>query len=156
MPLTVPVDEAIIEKVIESLEEIDDITVIRQTKSIEEWTPEDLQIVVVKGGPTRVTDLDCPGNPPALAWQLEVKLRLHVIPSEHDDTATEEYSSVFVAEVLKEITSTAGWYHWSGLAIDSQIGDIEPISSDGGFDCTVLPLLITYRVSENNPYEVRA
>lgn len=156
MPLTYTVDEEITQAVFERLENVTDCTAVRQTRQIDEWTPEDNQLVLIKQHPVRVTELDHPGNPPAIAWMIEMRIRIHSLASDHDDIPTEQWLSQTMAEVIKELTAPPQWYHWNGLAIDSQFGDCETIASEGGFDAMMLPLMITYRVSENNPYEVRA
>lgn len=156
MPLSVSVDEAITQAVFERLELVPFVTAVRQTRELDEWTPEDSQIVLVKQHPTRITELDCPGNPPALGWQIELRIRMHILASEHEETPPEELLSNLNAETIRTITALPQWYQWGGLALDTQFGDTETIASDGGFDAMMLPLLITYRVSENNPYEVRA
>jgi len=156
MPLTVPVDEAIVEDIETLLAAIDDVTVIRQRKQVDEWTPEDLQIVLVKKSLERLPEIDCPGNPPAIGYEMEVQLRLHRLQSERDDEPLDVLLSTFVADVMAAITASTDWYNWSGNAIDSEFGSVEFIDNDGGFDAALLPLKIKYRFSESNPYEPRS
>lgn len=123
----------------------------------QEYTPKHLQIVLAQGDPVRVRELDFPGNPPAEARQQPFNIRLHVIPSEFDETPTDTLVNVFEAEVRKVLTTPqATWHLWGNLAIDSQFGDPETITDDGsGIDGINLILLVTYRTAENDPYTVR-
>ena len=156
MSLTVTVDEAIAQEVEARLCELADITVIRPRKDPEQWTPEDKQVVIVKRSPQRQPSLDCPGNPPSVAYSVQINLRLHVLQSERDNEETDNQMSVLVGDVITGITSADLWYQWDSLALNTELGAIEYITNDGGFDCAVIQLVITYRFSEDNPFEVRA
>ena len=156
MPLTVTVDEAIAQEVEARLCELADITVIRQRKDPEQWTPEDKQVVIVKRSPQRQNALDHPGNPPAIAYTVTINLRLHTFQSEREEYDAKDISiSELVAYVMNGITDADLWYQWDGLAINTEFGSIDYITNDGGFDCAVIPLVITYRFSETNAFEVR-
>jgi hypothetical protein len=156
MSLTVTVDEAIAMAVTARLQDIDLIDVVRLRRDPENWTPEDRQVVVVKRSPQRQPSLDCPGNPPAIAYSVQINLRLHVLQSERDNEETDNQMSVLVGDVITGITSADQWYQWDSLALNTELGAIEYINNDGGFDCSVIQLVITYRFSEDNPFEVRA
>ena len=156
MPLSVTVDEAIAQEVESRLLDIDNVSVVRLRRDPENWTPEDRQVVIVKKSPERQTSLDYPGNPPAIAYQVRINLRLHVLQSERDDEAGDDQISVFVGEIMAGVTNASSWYQWGGLAINTEFGSIDYITNDGGFDCAVIPLVITYRFSETNAFEVRA
>jgi hypothetical protein len=156
MSLTVPVDEAIAQAVFERLELVPFVTAVRQTRQLDEWTPEDNQLLLSKQHPVRVPDLDHAGNPPAIAWDVELRIHIHVLASEHDQTPTDALLANLMAETVRTLTSPAHWHNWGDLAINSRFESTETVSSDGGFDAMVLPLVVTYRVSETNPYEVRA
>ena len=67
------------------------------------------------------------------------------------------HENVLAAAAVRAITNADQWHTFDDNAVDSAFGSMEPIdSSDGEFDGVSIPLLITYRVSENNPFEVRA
>jgi hypothetical protein len=156
MPVVVPVDEAITEAVFRRLELVPYCTATRQTKQDDEWTPEDLQLILVKQFPTREPELDYPGNPPAIAWRLTLNIRLHVMPSQHDELPTDQLLSELSASVMQTLTADPLWHNWGGLAIDTTFGDMEHEPSESGLESVLLPLEITYRVSETDPYQVRA
>jgi hypothetical protein len=156
MPLTLPVDEEITQAVFERLEFVPGSTVVRPTKQDDEWTPEDLQIVLVKQFPVRVTELDHPGNPPAIAWMMRLNIKLHVMPSQHDELPPELMLSELAAAVMQTLAQNPQWHNWGGLAIDTQFADLEHEPSESGLESVTLPLEITYRVSETDPYQVRA
>jgi|694.fasta_scaffold19329_7 hypothetical protein len=156
MPLDVPVDEAITDDVVTLLEdELTDLEIIRQTNQVDEWTPKNDQVVIVRHALERLPEIDCPGNPPAIGYEMILHLRLHVMQSEHDTEPLDKLMSILAADVQAALTQDSGWYHWDGKAIDSEFGSFERISTDTGFAAALLPLRVRYRVSENNPYESR-
>ena len=124
------------------------------------FTPQHLQIVMTQSAPELVQELMCPGNPPALAYQTQFNIRCHVMPSERDPTPVDEFVNVMAAEVQRVVTDdsylTYLWHTMDNLAINSEWQTHENIESDGSFDGVNVPLLVTYRVSENDPFEVRA
>jgi hypothetical protein len=61
------------------------------------------------------------------------------------------------AAVQKSLTVDSDWYTFGGYAFDSSVGEITNFTSDDNeHHGATIPLLVTYRVSENNPFEVRA
>lgn len=121
------------------------------------YTPKDLQIVVMQGAAERVPDLDCPGNPPAEAWRQTFNLYLHVQTSETDNTPVDGIKNRFMADVRKAVcTPQATWYNFGGYAIDADWQTPEDIDSGETIDGVNLPIQILYRVAENDPYTVRA
>lgn len=131
------------------------VEVVRPTR-IGDFTPKHMQVVLVLGDSAEAEDLYRPGNPPAIAYNQTVNLYCHIMPSEQDPTSLDEYASTMHADVIESITDAgADWHDFGGLAIDTQLGAVERISSDGSIDGIVIPLVITYRISEWSPYEVR-
>lgn len=131
------------------------VEVIRP-KRIGGYTPRHRQIVLTRGDSTRLPDLDCPGNPPAICWVAVFNIRITIAPSEKDPTPIERYEDTLAASVMKAVTAANQWHTMGGYAIDAQFADPQMVDSDGGYDGINLPLAVTYRFSENNPYEVRA
>jgi hypothetical protein len=156
MPLDDPANEEIAKRIFERLTDSGDFTVVRQTKQLDEWTPEDRQVVMVAMMPERAEDIDHPGNPPANGYQMEVRFRLHVMQSEHDETPTEDLLSRLAADVMVACTDAPNWHQWDEIAINSEFGSLESVPNDGGIDAAMLPLVVSYRITEGNPYEVRA
>jgi hypothetical protein len=129
--------------------------VVRPTK-LATYTPEHGLIVLTRGEVARVTELDCPGNPPAIAYQQTFLIRVHIAPSERDATPIEMYEDVAEAAIIKAITTSGAWHQFAGNAINANFGPQQTATSDGGYDGIAVPLIVTYRVAEDDPYTVRA
>ena len=120
------------------------------------FTPKHLQIVVTQSDPEEVPELFVPGNPPAIAYRQRFNIRCHIMPSEKDPTPFDEYANTMTADVVKAVTHVgATWFTFDGLAIDARWESREFIDADGGVDGINVPLSITYRTSEYDPYAVR-
>jgi hypothetical protein len=130
--------------------------VVRPTK-LATYTPQHGLIVLTRGEVSRVTELDCPGNPPAVAFQQTFSIRVHIAPSEKDTTPVEVYEDVMEAEIHKAIVNDAAtWHTFGDLAINADLGAQQTVVSDGGYDGIAVPLTVTFRVTEGDPYTVRA
>jgi hypothetical protein len=130
------------------------VNVVRPTK-LATYTPENGWIVLTRGDAVRVPDLDCPGNPPAMAWQQTFLIRVHIAPSEQDDTPVDVYEDIAEAEIQKAIRVDATWHTFGGNAINADFDVRQVASSDGGYDGIAIPLLVTYRIEEGDPYTTR-
>ena len=120
------------------------------------YTPKDWQIVLTLGPKESVPDLNCPGNPPAMAYDQTYNIFCRVMASERDDTPVDAFVSAFLSEAQMAITNSTTWYQMNGYSIDAVFDSPEYVEGGGGGDGATIPLRVTYRVSENNPYEVRA
>ncbi len=133
--------------------------VIRPTR-MGGYTPKHLQVVLTQNDPEVNEELGCPGNPPATAFNLLFNIRGHVMPSEKDTTVVDEIINTFDADIVRAVTDAsfygAMWYTLGGLAVNAEFQTRESIDADGSFVGFNLPLLVTYRTDENNPYNVRA
>ena len=130
--------------------------VVRPTK-IATYTPQHGLIVLTRGQVARVPELDCPGNPPAVGMQQTFSIRVHIAPSEKDTTPVEVYEDVMEAEIHKAIVNDAAtWHTFGDLAINADLGAQQTVVSDGGYDGIAVPLAVTFRVTEGDPYTVRA
>lgn len=166
MPVTItrPVDERIASEIESRLQlltagwsEMVAVTEVVRVTVRGNYTPKDRQIVLAVGEHVRVPELDCPGNPPAEARQITFHIHCNSSPSEKDPTPQDEYNSVLAAEVRRAICQPGNYWHTiGGLAIDAQFLDAQTMEGDGSFGGVTVPLAVTYRISENNPYEVRA
>ena len=126
-------------------------------KRLNDFTPQHLQIVMTTDEVTANDDLSHAGNPPAIAYDMTVNVHCHLLPSELDVTPIDEYINTAAADVAESITDAGiDWFNFGGLAIDAQIDPYERIDAGGGIDGFTLPVQVTYRVSENSHYEVRA
>ena len=58
---------------------------------------------------------------------------------------------------MKAVTAYSAWWNFGGLAINAAFESIEKyIADDGGANGVLVPLRVTYRVSETDPYTARA
>jgi hypothetical protein len=132
------------------------VDVVRPTK-LATYTPQHGLIVLTRGEVSRVTELDCPGNPPAVAFQQTFSIRVHIAPSEKDTTPVEVYEDVMEAEIHKAIVNdSATWHTFGDLAINADLGAQQTVVSDGSYDGIAVPLTVTFRITEGDPYTVRA
>jgi hypothetical protein len=132
------------------------VDVVRPTK-LATYTPQHGLIVLTRGEVSRVTELDCPGNPPAVAFQQTFSIRVHIAPSEKDTTPVEVYEDVMEAEIHKAIVNDqATWHTFGNLAINADIGAQQTVVSDGSYNGIAVPLTVTFRITEGDPYTVRA
>ena len=130
--------------------------VVRPTK-LATYTPQHGLIVLTRGEVSRVTELDCPGNPPAVAFQQTFSICVHIAPSEKDTTPVEVYEDVMEAEIHRAIVNDAAtWHTFGDLAINADLGAQQTVVSDGGYYGIAVPLAVTFRVTEGDPYTVRA
>jgi hypothetical protein len=131
-------------------------SVLRPGRNGGEFNIEHLQIVIRQGADEIIDELSYPGNPPAIAHKQTFNLRCHVVTSEHDTDPVDSVVNAFQADITKCLTAGNEWYQFGGSATDATIGAVEPINEDGGIDGFNLPVFVTYRVDENNPYNARS
>jgi hypothetical protein len=75
---------------------------------------------------------------------------------ERGQEAIDEMLNAFHADVVKAIASgSSTWHTFGGNAIDAVFGSVQFIAADGGIDGLTVPLQITFRVSEDDPTELR-
>lgn len=117
--------------------------------------PINNQVVVTQESNEPNPDLMCPGNPPAMGYDLTLLIASELRPSDTDPVAIDRLRNKFYADVVKAITTPPFWHNWGGLALDTVIGTAEPTQDESSVGFHVR-IVIKYRVSENNPYEVRA
>lgn len=128
--------------------------VVRPTRN-GNFTPQDNQLILVQDEIEMVSDLMCPGNPPATAYRVTYNIYAHSLVSETEETPGDYFSNYLMAEIKKAIVDAPAWYHMDGLAIDSQFGSPALISNDGGVDGVNVPVTVTFRVTEGDMMEVR-
>ncbi len=129
--------------------------VVRPTR-LGDWTPKHLQVVLKNGTSERVPELDCPGNPPAICRKQTYNIHCHFMPSEKDTTPIDEYVETMAGDVVRVVCDATLWHTFGNIAVDAEFGDAEFDSGDGSFSTLTIPLQVTYRTSELNPFEVRA
>lgn len=129
--------------------------VIRPTRN-GNWTPKHLQIVVTNGDSEVDEELSLPGNPPATCRKQTFNIHCHLLPSEKDTTPIDELVETMVADVITVVANDSWWWAFDGLAINAEFQTTTPLESDGSFGGVTIPLVVTYRTDEGNPYNVRA
>ena len=131
------------------------VNVVRPTK-LATYTPQHGLIVLTRGEQIRAPELDCPGNPPSICWQQTFLIRVHIAPSERDETPVEVFEDFAQAEIIKAIRNSATWHTLGGNAINAQFEPMVTTTSDGGYDGVAVAVNVVYRVAEDDPYTVRA
>lgn len=119
------------------------------------WTPQHKQIILTQDAATRVPELDCPGNPPALCWSSRFNIRCHVMPSESSEVPLDQELNYFLAGVRRAVTDAINWETFDGLSINALWGDQEKIAHDGSFAGINQPLDVIYKTSELSGYVLR-
>lgn len=122
------------------------------------YTPTDLQVVVTQGPIPRAPELDHPGNPPAIAFESTVNIAVNLMPNRKTDSnASDTWRHRAVASVQKAVTSVSNWHNWGGLAINTEFDEPDlDYQDDGGNIGVIVPIVVTFRVSETDPYTARA
>jgi hypothetical protein len=130
--------------------------VYRSTR-IGTWQPKDLVLHVHQGTLTPNAELSCPGNPPAQAFDLEAIVAGIVKPSDSSVVAVDTFKNRLGADIIKAATDANLWHQWGGLAVNTTIGTVEEyVEETGGLQGVMVRLTITFRVDEDDPYQVRA
>lgn len=124
------------------------------------YETQHMQIVLTQVPPVPNDELTCSGNPVAKAWDVQFNIRVHCNPSEADPTPIDEYLNTAAADIIKcvcdeTLHNDGSWASFGNLAINAQWQAMERVDADGAFGGVNVPLLVTYRVSETNPYTVR-
>lgn len=120
------------------------------------YRPQDLQVVLNQAGSVEIDELSYPGNPPAICHETTFNMRCRVMPSENNDTPKDKLVNALAANVRAAIRDGNAWYSFGGNAVDARFGDYELIEEGDGDIGVLIPLLVRYRFSEDDPTEVRA
>jgi hypothetical protein len=133
-----------------------DVQEVKRPTRFANYTPKDRQIIITQGVSNSVPDLSCPGNPPAVALTQQFNIRLILMPSERNQDAIDTLLNQFASDVRKCICQPASsWHTFDGNALYANFGPQIVFTSDGGVDGANIQLLVTYRVSEDDPTERR-
>ena len=124
----------------------DSVTVLRPTKT-GEYSPRHLQMVLVQGDPTRATDLDIPGNPPAVGWRQAYSVNCVIIVAERSSWSIDEAANIFWANVVKTVSADP---QRGGLANDTVL--LAPqLWREIGYEGITVEFDVIYRCAENDP-----
>lgn len=130
--------------------------VYRVNRLAEDWTPSNNAIVVMRPVVERYPESDCPGNPPAIAYQVTFEVKCFIRQDDRETLPDDAKVSELASLVQMEIAADANWHQFGGACFDSEFGEVttfEPSESHAG---AALEVLARYRVSETNPFEIRA
>ncbi len=112
--------------------------------------------MLTQGSEEIIEELSCPGNPAALARKQTFHIRCHLMTDELSNEPIDTTINKFAADVVLCVTDDYNtWHTFDGNAIDAAWGTSEYINADGGLDGVNVPLYVTYRTDENNPYNLR-
>ncbi len=135
-----------------------DIADVARPRREGRYAPQHLLAVITHKDIEHDEDLSHPGNPPAVAWILPVRIVGIVFPSDLIETAIDEVADSFGADLQKAIAvPAASWQTFSDNAINATIGpliDADDVESDDASG-KEFELRITYRVDETDPNNVR-
>lgn len=114
-------------------------------------------IVVQKVSERSIPALDRPGNPPGKAYEVTFNINCF-IESAEGESKFSELCDETTAEIIRRVTvvDTPIWHTFGGLAINSRFDGPKDLPTDTGKKGGVsVPLIVQYRVSENDPSIVR-
>ncbi len=106
-------------------------TGVERPRKLATYTPHHGLIVLTRGESVRLNELDCPGNPPAIAWQQTFLIRVHIAPSEKDPTPIERYEDVSEAEIIH--TSRGGRLSMRAISVKHGRSVAAPAEANCGF-----------------------
>lgn len=158
--MSTSVEEQIAAELVARLEavdfELEDVTVYRVNRDATEWQPKDKSIVVVQGEATRMPEMDCPGNPPAIAYDIEFAIVCFARQSDREKTPEMTKVNNFVATAKKGVTNSTDWHRFGSICFDAEFGNTIPFTPiDGALSGASVQLNCRYRVSELDPFVVR-
>lgn len=157
---TTPISEQIMRVLADRIRAagIDDVSVGRP--EIKNTQPQIAKVFVTQRAIVRNDAITHHGNPIAVGFNLDVNLNCFVRNQNGSIGEFDSACNSLAAKVQKAITNPVNdslWYRMGGLAINTTLGGQFPLTAENGVVAgVVVPLIIQFRVSENDPYEVRA
>lgn len=138
--------------------------VVRLNRKGDNWNLKNRSMAVVRVSETENEELSFPGNPPAVAYDLLIEVKAIVRDAEFGSagavqtTSIETAENMVAAQIRRALTNDgAMWYTMDGNAVNTRIGAAVPFdASEGELNGITIPIVVTYRVSETDPYTVRA
>ena len=131
--------------------------VYRVNRDATDWTPDNNTIVVKQGLASRIPESDYPGNPPAIAYELSFMLIGFIRQSDRETKVDDSEINTIVALMKRAVTPDSDWHNFDGVSFDAVFGEVQPFVADGGGNTgAMVELFVRYRVSEYDPFLVRA
>lgn len=169
--MALPIVEKIAAEIVTRLEtittdngfEFDVESVTRPRRLNRDFTPRNLSIVVTLPREESAEESDYPGNPPASAWNAIFEIYGYVRESDDATTSPAITEHQLGAAIRKAITEDSQWHTLGDNAINARFTALEYISQGGSlpftaveFNGVMVTLEVLYRVSELDPYALRA
>ena len=137
-------------------------SVTRPRRIDRDFTPRNLSIVVDQAENSENDEVSYPGNPPAQGYDATFNIYGFVRESDDATTSPAVTENQMEAAIKKAIAEDSHWHNWDGNAIDSEWGSAQPFQEGQTLPFTntdhngvLVPLIVTYRVSELDPYVAR-
>lgn len=154
--MTLPVIERIAQELISRIEAggIPDARVVRPARDGRNYTKTHGTIVMHQLESIYNQQLSHEGNPPAIAYDVVFNLFCFIreVPAEAPEYATA--CNVFASDVARAInnpeTSPSTWHTFGDNAINANVGSFSQFVDNDATAGVLLPIQITYRVSETD------
>lgn len=137
-------------------------SVTRPRRIDRDFTPRNYSIVVDQAETQENNDYSYPGNPPAQGYDATFSIYGFIRESDVGSTSPAVTENQIEAAIKKSIADSATWHNFDGNAVDSSWGSSSPISESQNLPFTntdhngvMVPLVVSYRVSELDPFVVR-
>lgn len=141
--------------IIDKSAEIGQVEIVRPGRFVGNTASVVVQKVADKQSPTS----DLPGNPPAIAYEALFNLHCLIDSAETEaefSSQCEQAYSEIVSAITTPLVSPVTWFRFGGLAMRAWFGDKRDLPTDSGKRGGItVPLYVLYRVSENDPTQVR-
>ena len=134
-------------------------TILRPGRVLTEELALSAQVVIQQQAIRPLPNLDYPGNPPAKAFEATFNLNCFLDAKATEDEFAKQCNQKS-ADVIRLVTNPETdptyWHSFGGLAINASFGQMRDLPTEiavnGG---VIVPLLIQYRVAENDHTQVR-
>lgn len=134
-------------------------SVTRVNRDATDWLVGNDSVAVRQGSAVRLPELDYPGNPPAIAYELTFAIVGFIRQPDRTTSADDIEINTIAANIKKAIVAglTSTWHTFGGICFDAGFGETANfVTENGAHTGAVVELTCRYRVSETDPYQVRA
>jgi hypothetical protein len=143
------------------LQTLSGYSVVRPNREGSNISPIHKRIVLRQQPSTPNDALSHAGSPPAVAFDVVFMCVCYVRDYSETEASYDATCNQVAADIIEAIavpaTNPNQWYTFGGNAINASIGANAPfISSEGDRAGIIVPVRVTYRVSENDHTVVRA
>ena len=135
----------------------DNAGVTRVNRNANDWRPRNYSIAVEQGSDSENDEQTHGGNPAAIAYDLTFEIHGFIRESDTSTTASDATENAMVAAIKLALAGETNWHNWDGNATNTHWGSTQPfVSREGDHSGVTVPLTVTYRISENDPFTARA